>query len=159
MESGRCKDFDFFNGKWRVKHRRLKKRLAGSSDWQEFGGACICQPTLGGFGNFDDNIVELPGGHYRAMTVRSYDIISGNWAIWWLDSRTPAQMDVPMVGAFEGDVGSFFARDRFEDREVLVRFQWRRGAEPMWEQALSEDQGDNWEVNWTMHFMRDGISI
>ncbi len=27
-------DFDFYWGKWRVHHRRLKERLAGSDEWQ-----------------------------------------------------------------------------------------------------------------------------
>lgn len=31
-------DFDFYMGTWRIHHRRLTKRLAGSDDWQEFEG-------------------------------------------------------------------------------------------------------------------------
>ena len=55
-------DFDFFHGKWRVRHRRLRERMAASNDWQEFDGVCICRCTLGGLGNFDDNIVDFTRG-------------------------------------------------------------------------------------------------
>jgi hypothetical protein len=149
------RDFDFFHGKWRVAHRRLVERLAGSNEWQEFGGICICQPTLGGRGNFDDNILDLPGSQYRAMTIRSFDTETGRWSIWWLDARQPAQLDVPVVGSFDGDVGTFIARDNFQGRPVLVRFQWRKGAAPTWQQAMSDDDGESWEVNWMMRFTRD----
>jgi hypothetical protein len=149
------RDFDFFHGKWSVRHRRLKERLAGSRGWQEFGGTCICQPTLCGLGNFDDNILELPDGHYRAMTIRSFDRDSEKWSIWWLDGRQPTQLDVPVVGAFEGGVGSVLARETFNGRDVLVRFHWRKGSQPVWEQSMSDDDGRSWEVNWTMIFTRD----
>ena len=31
-------DFDFYMGTWQVHHRRLKERLCGSHEWQEFEG-------------------------------------------------------------------------------------------------------------------------
>ena len=31
-------DFDFLFGDWQVHHRRLKERLAGSTEWIEFDG-------------------------------------------------------------------------------------------------------------------------
>jgi hypothetical protein len=33
-----AKDWTWLVGNWDVWHRRLKERLAGSTDWQEFGG-------------------------------------------------------------------------------------------------------------------------
>jgi hypothetical protein len=54
-------DFNFFPGHWQVSHRRLKQRLVGSSDWEEFGGSCSVRTLLGGLGNLDDNIIDLPG--------------------------------------------------------------------------------------------------
>jgi hypothetical protein len=57
-------DFDFLFGSWRVQHRRLKERLAKSTQWVEFDGTCVTQPLLGGFGNVDDNVQDL--GHLVA---------------------------------------------------------------------------------------------
>ncbi len=100
-------DFDFIIGSWTVRHRRLVDRLAGSTDWAEFDGTSETRKTLGGFGNLEDNWLDLPDGAYRAVALRSYDPAAGKWAIWWLDGRFPHQLDTPVVGGFGGGVGIF----------------------------------------------------
>ena len=149
-------DFDFEVGAWQVKHRRLRERLAGSSDWEEFGGTCDMRPVLGGNGNIEDNVLHLPGGTYRAVALRSYDPVRKSWAIWWLDGRSPHRLDVPVVGAFKDGVGTFHADDEINGAPVRVRFIWSRTdtASPRWEQAFSPDGGKSWETNWTMDFNR-----
>ncbi len=146
--------FDFFHGRWRVAHRRLKSRLSGCTAWEEFVGSCVVRPLLGGAGNVDDNVIELPAGAYRAVTLRAFDPRTMRWSIWWLDGRDPHQLDTPVVGEFEDDVGAFYADDRFEGRAIRVRFLWTqtRTASPRWEQAFSEDGGATWETNWVMQF-------
>lgn len=156
LEPQRPTDFDFFIGEWRVSHRRLKGRLQGSSEWETFSGRSTCHHLLGGFGNVDDNVVELPGQTYRAVTLRSYDVKAKTWSIWWLDARTPGALDVPVVGRFENGVGTFLANDTFEGKPIVVRFLWTMGAvdRPRWEQAFSPDGGVTWETNWEMDFHR-----
>lgn len=151
-------DFDFFIGRWRVHHRRLNERLAGCRDWTEFAGSCETRKILGGLGNLDDNVLELPGDPYRAVTLRSYDPKSGQWSIWWLDGRHPASLDTPMVGRFENGVGTFYANDSIRGRPIRVRFLWTLPSadHPRWEQAFSADGGASWETNWIMSFTRDG---
>lgn len=148
--------FDFFHGAWRVAHRRLRARLCGDDTWETFSGTCVTQPMLGGHGNLDDNIIELPAGAYRAVTLRSFDPATRRWAIWWLDARRPLELDTPMLGAFENGTGAFFADDVFEGRPIRVRFLWTRTetASPRWEQAFSTDGGATWETNWIMDFER-----
>ena len=150
------RDFDFLHGEWRVAHRRLTERLAGSSVWQSFTGTCEVNPTLGGLGNVDDNVLEFPGGTYRAVSLRSFDALTGEWAIWWLDARDPHAIGVPVIGQFQNGEGTFFAKDTFHDRPIVVRFRWSdlANGEPQWEQAFSDDDGDTWEVNWIMRFQR-----
>ncbi|MBC7954468.1 MAG: DUF1579 domain-containing protein [Cytophagales bacterium] len=150
-------DFDFFIGHWHVTHRRLKERLADCSEWDEFGGTTLTQKILGGLGNMDDNTLALPGGAYRAVTLRSFDPQTAQWSIWWLDGRNPGRLDPPMVGGFDGEgLGVFYADDRIDGRPVRVRFLWsQRGPDrPHWEQAFSTDAGATWETNWTMDFTR-----
>src|SRR2546423_1227139 len=48
-------DFDFFLGEWNVKHRRLKKRLVGNNEWEEFDGTTKCQSLLGGMANMNES--------------------------------------------------------------------------------------------------------
>ena len=147
-------DFDFFLGRWQVSHRRLVGRLLGSTEWQEFDGTCVVHPTLGGLGNVDDNVVNLPGETYRAVTIRAFDPVTQSWSIWWLDGRHPHQLDVPVVGGFKDGTGTFLAVDKLGDQPILVRFRWFLAdtGQPMWEQAFSPDDGTTWGVNWTMAF-------
>ena len=32
--------FDFFIGRWKVAHHRLRERLVGDTRWEDFGGSC-----------------------------------------------------------------------------------------------------------------------
>src|SRR5689334_11261194 len=74
-------DFDFLFGDWQVHHRRLKTRLANSTEWIEFDGTQSTRPALGGAGNVSENWFDMPGGAYRGVSVRSFDAKSGQWAI------------------------------------------------------------------------------
>ncbi|AHC32568.1 hypothetical protein SPOA0272a (plasmid) [Ruegeria pomeroyi DSS-3] len=156
MRDEACCDFDFVLGDWKVRHRRLTVRLAGSDQWEEFDGTSSTRPVLGGNGNIEDNWIDFPGGAYRAVAFRSFDKASGQWAIWWLDQRNPHHLDVPVVGRFENGVGTFLSDDSFEGKPIKVRFIWlRQDADSCrWEQAFSTDGGASWETNWTMQFSR-----
>ena len=149
-------DFDFYMGKWRVHHRRLKERLVGSDEWQEFEGTSEAFPVLSGAGNVDDNVLELPAGTYRGVSLRSFDPESGDWSIWWLDGRNPGRLDPPVVGGFKDGIGTFKCDDTFNGRPIVVRFLWSNitGATCRWEQAFSPDGGETWEVNWIMDSTR-----
>lgn len=150
-------DFDFFFGRWRVEHRRLDERLAGCTRWTTFVGQCVVWPLLGGCGNIDDNLLELPSGPYRAATLRSYDPATEQWSIWWLDARNPHRLDPPVVGRFREGLGLFECDDVLDGRPIRVRFHWSAldPERPTWEQAFSDDGGTSWEVNWQMRFTRE----
>ena len=149
-------DFDFYMGTWWVRHRRLKERLEGSDEWEEFEGTSRAWPILDGAGNIDDNVLEMPNGTYRAISLRTFEPWSERWSIWWLDGRTPGRLDPPVVGGFKDGVGTFIGPDTFEGRPILVRFLWSDITETTcrWEQAFSDDDGATWEVNWIMESTR-----
>lgn len=104
--AGSPDDFDFAIGSWNVAHRRLRERLANCGEWLEFPGTSETRKVLGGHGNVEDNFLELPGGSYRAVALRSFNEEQQNWAIWWLDGRNPASLDAPVIGSFRGGVDS-----------------------------------------------------
>jgi len=151
-----CPDFDFQQGRWQVRHRRLKARLSGCTEWEEFAGTCEQRPILGGNGNIEDNLLHFPAGDYRAVALRSFDPATATWAIWWLDDRNPHTLDIPVIGRFENGIGTFYADETHEGRPVRMRFLWldTDTETPRWEQALSEDGGVSWETNWVMVFGR-----
>ena len=97
-------DFDFEEGRWTVLHRRLATRLAGASDWEEFGGESRMWRLMDGLANIEDNLLHLPAGPYRALAMRTFDPATGLWAIWWVDGRNPHAMDVPVKGRFDGGI-------------------------------------------------------
>lgn len=150
-----ARDFDFIHGAWRVRHRRLNRRLAASTDWAEFGGTLHAEPILGGLGNFDRNVIDLPEERYEACTLRLFDAASGSWSLHWIDGRR-AKLDPPLTGRFSNGVGQFFGDDVFEGRRIRVRFLWSHVAQggARWEQAFSADSGASWETNWIMEFTR-----
>jgi hypothetical protein len=148
-------DFDFLFGTWKVHHHRLDRRLVGETQWTDFEGTCRARPLLGGLGNLDENVLDLPSGRYEAATVRLYDAERKLWSIWWIDARNPA-IDSPMQGAFVDGVGTFYAEDVHDGIPIRVRFVWSEitPISASWQQAFSVDAGTTWETNWTMRFER-----
>ena len=95
-------DFEFLVGSWRVRHRRLKERLASNHHWIEFEGTCVMQKILGGAGNMDEHVLNFPGDPYRAVAVRIYDAAKRKWSIWWIDGRKPGRINSSEITIFDG---------------------------------------------------------
>ena len=118
-------DFDFLLGSWNVANRMLRRRLAGSDDWEEFAATAVVRPILDGLGNEDVFRTEHDGG-FVGMSFRFFDPEKRRWSIYWADSRRPGELDPPVVGCFEGDLGVFHGEDVHRGRPILVRFTWSR---------------------------------
>lgn len=149
---GAIRDFDFLNGEWRVANRRLKERLAGGSDWDEFLSTARLQTMLGGVANVDEFDCSARG--FKGMTVRALDLEKKRWSIWWINSARGV-LEPPVHGGFRDGKGLFYGDDVHDGRAVKVRFLWTADAShPRWEQAFSPDGGASWETNWIMEFSR-----
>lgn len=153
--TGGPNDFDFLQGDWDVAHRRLKGRLVGSTEWEDFKGISKLWLTLGGEGTVDDNVLELPAGTYRAVGLRAYNRETRQWSIWWFDARYP-NVEPPVRGGFKDGVGTFVGDDIHNGKPIKVRFQWTKitPTSAQWDQAYSPDGGVTWETNWVMQFTR-----
>ena len=151
-------DFDLRVGRWTAHHRRLKERLAGSTEWVEFEGTQTFWKAMDGYANVDDNVFDMPGGAaYHGVTLRAYDSKSGQWAIWWLDGRNPfGSLEPPVKGRFVNGVGTFYADDTLRGKAIRVRFVWSgiTATAAHWEQAFSPDGGATWETNWVTDFRK-----
>jgi hypothetical protein len=154
--AGHEQDFNWLVGTWKVRHHRLKERLSGCTEWEDFNGTSTLWLTMGGLGTVDDNLLELPSGTYRAMGVRMFDPKAEQWLVWWHDGRNPTALDPPLKGGFKDGEGTFFADDFLRGKPIKERFRWThitpRSAH--WEQAFSPDGGTTWEVNWEMDLVR-----
>ena len=152
-----ARDFDFWMGEWNVHNRRLRERLAGSDEWDEFHSRVAARPLPAGLGNEDVYCTDFDGG-FVGMSFRFFDPKTELWSIYWADSRRPGVLDPPVVGEFDGDTGVFEGTDVFKGRRIVVRFIWSgvTTPTPRWEQAFSQDGGETWETNWIMDFTRVG---
>ena len=150
------KDFDFLIGSWKIWHRRLKERLKGCTEWEEFEGTSEVRQILGGLGNIDELTMNRASGRVQAVTVRLFNPLAREWSIYWVASNSPGRLDVPMVGKFDGVRGEFFSQEVFEGRHIFNRFIWTVNSSNAcrWEQAFSADGGKTWETNWAMEFTR-----
>ena len=157
MTKPTARDFDFWIGRWHVRNRVLRERLAGSDEWEEFDATVEARLILDGMGNEDEFQTEHDGG-FVGMSFRFFDPARKRWSIYWADSRRPGVLDAPVFGTFDGDVGVFEGPDTFRGRPILMRFTWTRVTTPTprWEQAFSDDGGETWETNWVMEFTRAG---
>ena len=149
-------DFDFFVGRWKIHNRRLRERLKGSTDWEEFEGTSVARTVLGGLGNLDECTMERALGQLKGMTVRLYDPASRQWSLYWADNVNSGILQTPMIGGFENGRGEFYAQELFQGKHIFSRFIWSEITETScrWEQAFSPDGGKTWETNWIMEFVR-----
>jgi hypothetical protein len=147
-------DFDFLQGTWAVANRRLKARLAGADEWDEFPARQVFWKLLGGVANVDE--FDCPALGFKGMSVRTLDLAQGRWSIYWVGSNDGI-LQPPVHGGFDGERGEFFGDDTFGGRPIRVRFRWTVSeTAPVWEQAFSPDGGASWETNWIMRFSREG---
>jgi hypothetical protein len=150
-------DFDFLFGTWRVRNVRLKERLVGCTEWEEFISSAWCRGLFDGQANIDE--IEFPDGT-RGLTLRLFDPAARQWSLYWSSSQT-GRLFPPVVGAFAGDRGEFFGDDTEAGTPVRVRFIWSdiTPTSARWEQAFSVDGGDTWEINWIMEMTRSTPEI
>ena len=153
------KDFDFLVGKWKVHNRKLKNRMNDCSEWTEFGAQVDCRKILNGFGNIDSFKTRVESGPFEGMSLRLFNPKTRLWSIYWSNSETVI-LDVPQVGSFETKIGTFYARDTYEQKDIIVQFRWdaSQPTTPVWSQAFSPDNGRTWEWNWYMTFHRDDVA-
>jgi hypothetical protein len=153
-----ARDFDFWMGSWNVHNKRLRERLQGCTQWDEFQATSIARPLPGGIGNEDEFRADLKGP-FIGMSFRFYDVVKRTWAIYWADSRGGV-LEPPVYGSFSDGIGQFEGDDVFEGQPIRVRFLWTRvdTPNPRWEQAFSADGGKTWETNWIMDMSRSAAA-
>ncbi|WP_394846979.1 hypothetical protein LZC95_05875 [Pendulispora brunnea] len=145
-------DFDFLMGSWHVRNRRLRERLKGSTQWDEFDATNVARPLLDGVGNEDEFRTDHDGG-FIGMSFRFFNRATKQWSIYWASNRTGV-LEPPVTGSFSENTGTFYGDDVLEGQPIRVRFIWSRidTKTPRWEQAFSNDGGKTWETNWIMDF-------
>ncbi len=148
-------DFDFYDGKWNLRNRKLKIRLGNSNEWSEFESTQEMYRILNGIGNVDNYLATFDGEAFEGMSVRLFNPKTKLWSIYWADS-TEGILQPPVVGSFENNIAHFFAKDILNNKSIVIAFRWdvTDKNNPIWSQAFSDDNGDTWEWNWYMYFSK-----
>lgn len=147
-------DFDFLAGKWIMDNKRLKRRLDNCTEWVEYKSTDENFGTLlNGLANLDiykTNYNQVNNKPYEGLTLRLFNPKTELWSLYWVDSNVGV-LDPPVVGSFEGNIGTFYCRDIFQGKPILVMFKWDKTDpdNPIWSQAFSADNGVTWEMNMT----------
>ncbi|HEX4678311.1 MAG TPA: hypothetical protein VH210_03760 [Gaiellaceae bacterium] len=149
------RDFDFWTGTWQGRNRRLRERLAGCNEWDEFEGTCVARPVLDGLGNIEEFHTDYQGG-IVGMALRFFDPVTRLWAIYWADTRRTGVLEQPVLGSFSDGVGVFECDDTFDGKPIIVRYVWSdiTPDSARWAQSFSPDGGETWETNWTVGHSR-----
>jgi hypothetical protein len=149
-------DFDFFVGKWKLHNRTLKKKPDNTIEWQEFESTQEMHTILNGLGNIDNFLAERNGKPFEGMTLRLFNPQTRLWSIYWADSNFGVLGLPPVVGSFENNVGHFFSKDTYDDKNIITVYRWdaRDWDKPIWSQASSHDNGETWTWNWYMYMRR-----
>ena len=148
-------DFDFYEGKWKLRNRKLKSRLDNCNEWIEFESTQEMYSVLNGIGNIDNYLATFDDVPFEGMSVRLFNPKTKLWSIYWADSNEGI-LQPAVVGSFENNIAHFFTKDTLKDKKILVVFRWdiTDKKHPIWSQAFSADNGETWEWNWYMYFSK-----
>lgn len=149
-------DFDFLEGRWAVYNRKLKSRLTGCAEWEEYESALHMRKTLLGLGNVENYYATFDGKPFEGMAIRLFNSKTKLWTIHWVDSNHSFMDEHPVTGSFENGVGKFYARDTCHGQPIIMLYQWdaTKPERPIWSQAFSPDNGQSWEWNWEMYLTK-----
>ncbi len=144
-----ARDFDFEIGRWKTELRRLKRPLAGSSEWIRYSGTTTVTRIWGGKANLVELEVDGPAGRLQALSLRLYNPETREWTLNFANSAG-GTLGVPSVGSFRDGRGEFYNQETFAGRTVLVRFVISdiKADSVRFEQSFSADGGRTWEPNW-----------
>ncbi|HEV2270326.1 MAG TPA: hypothetical protein VGR92_12765 [Steroidobacteraceae bacterium] len=143
-------DFDWEVGLWKTHLRVLRQNPNGTTSWVTYEGTSNVIPIW----NCRADMVELEatasdGRHVEAINLRLYDAASQQWSLNFANAASGV-MSVPTIGEFRNGIGTFYDREPVGGREVLLRNVWSHitANSAHFEQAVSDDGGKTWTVNW-----------
>lgn len=150
-------DFSFLIGRWKVLNRKLTERLKGCDEWIEFQAEMHTKSILNGLGIMDEMKTSHLGSDFIGFSLRMLNPKTNEWTIYWADTfNAEIGLKEQVVGRFNHGKGEFFGKEVYRDKEVKLRFIWKKLSleTAQWEQAYYDEIKNEWETNWVMTFTR-----
>lgn len=153
--TGSAHDFDYFMGSgWTTYQHRIAADDHGKQHTDNFTGYLCALPYLAHTATVDE--LYFPSKGTAGLTLRLFNPKTHQWSIYWVSSTNNVFDANPVVGGFNGKIGTFYGPDTdAKGRPIKVRFIWTRidHDHARWEQAIAHADG-KWVTNWTADFVR-----
>lgn len=147
--TGKPGDFDFLTGRWKISNKQRKKGA-----WDRFEGEATVYGILAGVGSIEE--LRIPARNFSGMGLRLLDVEKKLWADYWVNGKSGVLTPPPSWGSFANGIGTWDSDDEDDGKPIIVRGVWDRITPNScrWYQAVSRDDGKNWEENWSMDWLR-----
>ena len=147
--NGKAGDFAFLTGEWTIKNRQMQ-----DGAWVNFDGEATVTSILAGLVSIEE--LRIPQKKFSGMGLRMLDVEQKLWADYWVNSKTGVLTPPPAWGSFVNGVGTWDSDDEDAGKPIIVRGVWDRttSSSCRWYQAVSRDDGKNWQENWVMDWTR-----
>lgn len=152
-------EFEFWIGNWDIQQRILQR----DGSWLELPARTSVSKALDGCAlieHWQGEVLFFWQGMQKAepmkgLSIRSRDPKSGNWQIFWMDTRAPL-FGNPYIGQFTDGRGEFFREWGAPDgpRKGRITFTDITENTVRWELAVSTDSGRTFNSIWTMTMRR-----
>lgn len=151
--------FDLWIGDWRIQQKILRQDgtwlelPAKTSVSSALDGRALIEHWQGDIQFFWEGMQSVEP--MEGLSVRSYDPGTGEWSIYWMDSRTP-RFDSPYMGVFTDGRGEFFREWETPQGKHIGRITFSDITTDSvhWELAVSSDEGHTWRAIWIMNMGR-----
>ena len=151
-------DFDFLRGTWRLVHGENVRPLSGFVGQNRMAtGRWLARVRGDGITSAEWDAMGPDSARVSGLALMSYDPKAKQWTI--RESKNGGAAEPPVVGHFEGGIGSFYGLREYAGRTMLVRIMVIVVGldRARLERAFSTDGGSNWETHLIMHLSRGGI--
>ena len=136
--TGALGDFDFLNGEWKIRNRRLQEGV-----WDEFDGEATVHSILNGLVSVEE--LRIPARDFSGMGLRVLDLGKKLWADYWVNGKAGVQYG-PTWGSFVSGTGTWDSEDTDNGAAIIVR----EGRLIYWDEegiAKVQDANGKW-VEW-----------
>ena len=149
-----CKagDFDFLSGNWKIHHRQLTSN--NPEVWDIFEGEATCWSILNGMASIEE--LRIPARNFSGMGLRTFNSGKQLWSDFWMNAKNGILLTPGVEGFFQKGQGIFISEEIEAGQTIKVRGMWDNisATTCRWQQATSRDDGQSWQTNWLMEWVR-----